>query len=351
MSGGERISWLVWFVVGGVVALAVVMWGGGRGDGDASPVKPSASSLSEMALPLELETAEETKRVVTLAPAISQMMVDLGVGERIVGVAEYDVSAPAGLPIVGNFLDINHEALLAAKPDLVLLMSTARQGVPRVLGELGASGRFEVGVFDYPKTIRDVMGTLWREGEGSLTSVGGVLAMEAQASALRQKLEMQLVRLRALTDAMAGERPRVLMVIGLNPVMAVGPGQVLDEMLSIAGGDNAAGDATVGAPTFDRENLIATKADVVLLLMPDAMELAADWTDDPRLAEFERLSIPAVEHERFVVVNDPLVLLPSTSLVGVTLDMARAIHPELVEAIDAIETGGPTEAEGNVAGQ
>ena len=120
------------------------------------------------------------------------------------------------------------------------------------------------------------------------------------------------------------------MAFALDPIMASGPGTVNDELLEIAGGVNAAANATVSAPVYDRESLLASVPDIILLLMPDAAPLTEN---DQRLAPLRGLPVPAVEQKCIVLINDPEVLLPGTQLPRIARQFVRAIHPELAEQI------------------
>lgn len=280
-------------------------------------------------------------RIVSLAPALTQMVVDLGKGESIVGVAQHDDAAPvAGLPVVGNYQAIDTEALLKLKPTLVLMM-TGVEGPPANLQRAASSDGFRLVTYPSPLSVSQVAEILFYEadvyGLGDETkprmpSLGVVLGDFAHAQSV--KLNM-FRRLAAIDRALEGAgKPSVLMVIGTGPVMASGPGTVHDELLgNFAGGMNAAGDAKIGAPTYDREALLGLKPEVVLLLMPGSPPLKP-LEEDERLAEFRGLDIPAVTNNRIVLINDPLTLLPSTSLPRIAAAMAKAIHPDRAKAID-----------------
>jgi ABC-type hemin transport system substrate-binding protein len=156
------------------------------------------------------------------------------------------------------------------------------------------------------------------------SDLGRVLGQPAKAEALKLQLLQELAQIKRATADMS--QPRVLVVIGLDPVMASGLGTVHDELLRYAGAVNAAAHAQVTAPTFDRESLIGMQPEVVLLLRPGDPPLGPN---DPRLATFAGLAIPAVRDDRIILLNDPTAMLPSTSLVRLTGQIARAIHPNL----------------------
>jgi ABC-type hemin transport system substrate-binding protein len=281
-----------------------------------------------------IQTTEtrDTPRLVTLAPALSQMLVDLGLSDAIVGVAEHDAAAPPGLPIVGHYAAVSTEMLLSTRPTHVLMMA-GPGGPPARLKEMAGDGLFELHTFPFPLSLQDIGEVLYDETrvDEPGSSLGEALGVPEAAMALKMRMLHQFAAIRTLTAAR--DEPTVLMVIGTGPIMALGPGTVHDELLGFAGGLNAAAEATVTAPEFGRESLLTMAPQVVIFLQPDAPELT---DNDPRLAAFAGLPIPAIESGRVHVINDPLVLLPSTSIGRIGAEMAKAIHPELADEIDQV---------------
>ena len=270
------------------------------------------------------DAGSRPRRIVTLAPALTQMVVDLGEADALVGVAQNDAAAPEGLPVVGNFLNIDTERLLSVRPTHVFMMA-GREGVPPRLQSLAEAGGFEVVSYPYPDSIREAMAILAPE-EGDTPDVrelGEVLDLESRAATLRRQTVDELQRIEASTQKRP--RPRVLMVFGTDPIMASGPGTVLDELLRYAGGANAAADAAITAPTFDREALVAMDPQVILFFQPGGAE---PQPGDPRLGPFTDLPIQAAQESRIHLVTDPLALLPSTNMPQVAKVMAEAIHSE-----------------------
>lgn len=286
------------------------------------------------------EPQDESLRVITLAPALTQMLVDLGQVHLLVGIAQHDLAAPAGLPVVGNFNQVQTEAVVQLKPTHVLAMKP-QAGLPSRLQELAEAGQFRLVAYPYPATIQAVLDILARpaseqqaasSNHAAAEPVGRLIGKAEEAQALRDKIESQLAALRQLTTGR--QRPATLVAFGLEPVvMASGPGTVNDELLAIAGGRNAAAEMAVTAPTFNREALLALEPQVILLLIPDAPPLRED---DPRLGVLRGLPIPAVREGRVHLLNDPLILLPSTNLARIAAAMAKAIHPDLASEVDRI---------------
>lgn len=322
--------------------------------------------------------AESRLRIISLSPALTQILVDLGQSEYIVGVGQNDAAAPSHAKVVGTYLDINAEQIVSLDPTLVVTMS-GRDGPPARLKEL-ASTHFILVDYPYPQTPTDVGNIIFRDSElHALGAMGGFAAMtppasgvastdptadapttpqgqEPQAAAepvpaslgalldllpqamrLKYTMIMRLGEISKLTapEGHGKDNPNVLLVIGSGPVMASGPGTVLDQLLILAGGRNAASQTATTAPTFDREKLQTLKPDVVLFFDPKGQPLTA-IENDPRLADFRELDIPAVKNNRIVIIDNPMAMLPSSSLDKTAGVMAKAIHPELAEQIDVI---------------
>ena len=287
----------------------------------------------------QTEKQTDTRRIVTVAPALSQMVVDLGMGDSIVGVAEYETAAPPGLPIVGNYNDVNTEMLLGTNPTHVLMM-VGPGGPPGRVNDLAKRGLFELHTFPHVLSVQDIGRVLHDQAPeaGAAPSLGEALGIPERAAALKLQMLRQLAEIGSLTRSQ--DQPSVLLVIGTGPVMVCGPGTVHDELLGFAGALNAAAEATVTAPEYGRESLLALSPEIILFLQPNAPELTEK---DPRLTAFEGLPIPAIQDGRVYVINDPLVLLPSTSITRIAAEMAKAIRPELAGQIDAVMMGEDTD--------
>jgi len=272
-------------------------------------------------------------RVVSLAPALTQMMVDMGQENLLVGVAQHDPFAATSLPVVGHWQDINTELLLSLRPTHVLTMTGRRATPLPLLVKLAPSCGFKLVAYRSPLSVSDISQTIFDQQEPALAAdglsprcLGVVLNAMDSAKRLVAQMALELDHVRRVTADLA--KPRVLMVIGVNPLMASGPGTVHDQLLSYCGAQNAAGNATVGAPVYDKERLLEANPDVVLMLLPHAVALGPIDTD-PRLALFRGLSIEAVKQDRVVLVSDPQVQLTSSGVGRIAMAMAKAIHPGL----------------------
>lgn len=286
----------------------------------------AALGLSSCARPADY--ADDHLRIVSLSPAITQVVIELGLADALVAVGDYDDLAPRGVPSLGRFNDLDLERLTTLAPTHVLAM-TGQASLPPRVTELGEAGRFVLSDFEYPNDIAAAM-KLTRE-------VGVALDRAARTDAMAVAVETQLETIAEMTAART--RPRALLVFSTGPVMVSGPGTVNDELLRIAGGTNAAADARLTAVTYDREALRALAPDVLFLMKPGAEPLAGPG--DPRLDVFRGLDLPAMRDGRVYLLNDPAVLLPGPSLATTAVSMSVALHPVLAKPIAEVFRESP----------
>jgi iron complex transport system substrate-binding protein len=193
------------------------------------------------------------RRIVTLAPSMTDYLVALGATDRIVGVTRVD-HAPevAARPRVGGFLDPSPEAVLGLKPDLVLWVTDGGAlAAVRRLAELSA-GTFAILAIPIV-TVADV--------PAAARLVGEAIGEPAAGAALAGRLQGALDRLRA--GSAGRPHPRVLFVVGREPLVVAGPGSFPDELLGLAGAENAVG-GTRPWPVYPLELAVAANPDLVI---------------------------------------------------------------------------------------
>lgn len=264
--------------------------------------------------------ADDQLRIVSLSPAITQVLNELDLRQALVAVGDDDQLAPPAVPSLGRYIDLDLERLTTLAPTHVLAM-TGQAGLPQRVTAMAAAGRFELADLPYPGDVAS--------GLTLIEQIGDAIGRSERTQSLASEMRQQLDAIAQLTAERV--RPRVLMVFNTRRVMASGPNTVNDELLRIAGGINAAADASVGAPIYDREALRALRPDVIFLLQPAAAPLTG--ADDPRLDVFAGLDLPAINNQRVYLLNDPAVLLPGPSIVTTAVSMAVALHPDLAEPI------------------
>ncbi len=273
-----------------------------------------------LALPAAL-SASAAERIVAIGGDVTEIVAALGAGDRLVARDRTSTHPPdvQALPDVGYLRRLAAEPILALRPDLVL--ASAASGPVTVLAQLRSAGLRVVEVPDVP----GLAGVA-----AKLDVVGEALALEAEARAIRARLEAEVDRLRTAL-AGVGERPSVLflLAVGRGAPMAGGVGSSAEAIVELAGGRNAVAGFD-GYKPFAPE--VALQAQPEVILVP-THTLAALGGVDALLRRPELAATPAGRAGR-VVAMDGMLLLgfgPRTGEAAWTL--AAALHPVLaVEA-------------------
>jgi len=195
------------------------------------------------------------RRIVSWAPNATEILFALGLAHRVVGVTRYCDFPPEAKrkPKVGSIIAPSIERTLALKPDLVV---AARLNDRRIIDAARRAG-LQVFAID-PTSVEQVYGVILSVGHLTDTTQR---AKHIVAS-MRRKIEA--ARRRSIALGLK-RRPKVLFVYQLNPIWTAGRATFPDEIVRLAGGQNAAGSAT-GFSAFSSEALAASDPDVVLVL-------------------------------------------------------------------------------------
>jgi iron complex transport system substrate-binding protein len=203
------------------------------------------------------------QRVVSLAPSLTDVVLGLGEGNRLVGVSRFDDDARvASLPREGGLLDPNLEAVVRLHPDLVL----ASDGVvetPTLLA-LRRSGLRVLAV--RTDTLPQVL--------GAVQSVSAELGVPEAGERMRQSLEGAMAAVRAQVQA-EGRRPvRVAVAVGWRPLVLAGRGSYVEPLLEAAGGENIAS-TSLAWPTYSVEAMVAQAPEVIVDGAPEEADSEA----------------------------------------------------------------------------
>lgn len=190
------------------------------------------------------------KRVITLAPSLTETVLALGAQDSLIAVSRFcEFPEVAKLPKAGGFNDLSVETIVALKPQLlVVAKSPGNQKAVETLARLGIS------VLALSLTTVNDVATAMRE-------LGRVLGREAQAKALVDELAAARLRERAVVV----KKPRrVLFVVGFSPLVVAGPGSFAHELLEDCGAQNAAQKAPTAYPLYSMEKAATLSPDVVI---------------------------------------------------------------------------------------
>lgn len=259
---------------------------------------------------------QSPQRIVSLVPAVTEMLFAIGAGPQVVAVSSYDQDPPEvrTLPRVGALLDPDVERILAIRPDLVITYGSQTD----LQQQLRRAG---IAFFNYRHAgLADVTNTMRRLG----AATGHGREAEEQAG----RIERQIAAIRA--KAANQPKPRTLLVFGrergtLRNIHVSGGRGFLHDMLEAAGGQNVFADVDRESVQATTELILARAPEVILevrsadILTPeDAAGEAASWAP---LA-----SVPAVRDKRVVVLTGRGLTVPGPRVAAVVQQIADALR-------------------------
>lgn len=268
-------------------------------------------------LTISIAAQAPPQRIVSLVPALTEMLYAIGAGPQVVAVSSYDAYPPEvkALPKVGALLDPDTERIIALKPDLVVTYGSQAD----LQAQMKRAG---IPTFDYRHGgLNHILLTMRELG----LRTGRAAAAEKAVAGIE-------ARLAAVRAQVAGKRrPRTLLVFSREPKtlrnMYVSGGRgFLHDMLTIAGGDNVFNDIDRESVQASTETILARAPDVILELRPE--EVAAGPAMQAELASWGRLaSVPAVRSGRVLFISGQAVTVPGPRVADSVERMARALHP------------------------
>jgi iron complex transport system substrate-binding protein len=262
--------------------------------------------------------ARVPQRIVSLVPAVTEILYAIGAGPRMVGVSSFDTypSEVKALPKVGGLIDPDLERIISLKPDLVVISETQT--------ELGAQLR-SAGLATFPYALGDLANVA-----RTIHLLGTVTGHEREASAVTAGLES---RFQTIREQVKG-RPKVrtLLVFSRQPgslreIYVSGGTGFLHDLLELSGGENVFAGVKREAVQATTEAILSAAPEVIVELRPgpplSPSEIARERQSWNALA-----AVPAVRTGRVsVLVGDELVV-PGVRVADTAERLARVLHPE-----------------------
>ena len=247
----------------------------------------------------------QPRRIVSLAPSVTETLFALGLKDRIIGVTSFCDYPPetAAVEKVGDTQRPSIEKIVSLKPDLVVV-STSSELEPFVkrLDDLG------IPVYvSNPRNVDEVLRSI--DGLGQVT--GAVDKARELVNEMRERIERVEYR------TSNRPKPAVLLLLGTEPLITAGSTSFLNDLINRAGGRSISGDIASDYPQFSFETAVERKPEVIFIE-------AGEDTLPARLKD-----TPAGKSGRVFHLADELLLRPGPRIVDGLEAMAEKIHPIL----------------------
>jgi iron complex transport system substrate-binding protein len=253
------------------------------------------------------------QRIVSLAPGITETLYALGLDNKIAGVTSYCNWPSRALkkPRIGGFTNPSIEKIVSLKPDLIIAtIDGNRKDTVMQLERIG----LPVYVINPSHTDKILEGII---------HIGEITNRKNAAAQLVKKLRARLNNITAQTKNKT--KPRVFFQIGLEPLITVGSGTIIHEVIERAGGFNIAGNDTARYPRYSAEGIIKGAPDIILFA---PMAHDKEFTAVKKFwREFQQ--VPAVKNNQIYPVNTDLISRASPRLFDAIETMALIFHPDI----------------------
>ncbi len=284
-----------------LLALAAACGESGRATAD--------HDLDDFGVVVERPHGVTPTRIVSLSPTTTELLFALGAGPSLVGRTTWDVwpEAARSVPDLGPGIRPSIEAVLAARPDLVVLYASEdnREAATRL-----RSAGVRVVAFRVDR-IEDFRRTT--------LLLGRATGLDFNAELVVDTVMRTLERVRAATAPL--DHPTIYWHIWDNPLITIGAGSFMHELGEIAGAHNVYGDDPSPSPRVSLEDVARRDPDIVLAGPVGSARIAADvrWR-----------ALEAVRRGEIRVVDTNLVARTSVRLGEAAVSLARLLHGDIV---------------------
>ncbi len=251
------------------------------------------------------------KRVISLAPSLTEIVFDLGAGHTLVGRTARCNEPPEALKIqdIGAYLNPDLERIIALRPDLVLSPEIGiRKEVVDRLTDLGIPA-----FVDNSNTLDEIVHLLNR--------LGTILGRESEAKTVAQQFQQRRQAVRERVDHVS--KPLILFAVGIRPLVLAGGRSFIGSLIREAGGVNVAEDAAVPYPKFSMEEVARRDPDIIIVLNKECR-------GDECFNEWQRhQALSAVRNNQIYELDADLVARASARTMDALEQLAAILHPEI----------------------
>ena len=238
------------------------------------------------------------QRIISTLPSITEVLFDIGLGDRIIGDSSFTKYPPETVNIekIGGLYDINREKIVSLRPDLMIL-SIENESLRQSLS-------VPVLIVDH-RTLDGVV--------DSYNIVGATFGADILETALKKRQEL-LDKLKEFDARSQGKKPiRTLICIDrsygtgqIQNLFVAGADSFLSHIVTRAGGENVAASIGLLAPTLSTEGIMHLAPDVIIDIQISGMDEAQGLSDWQSLGD----TIPAVKHRRILTLTDDFASIP-----------------------------------------
>jgi len=254
-------------------------------------------------------------RIISLTPATTEILFELGLDKEIVGVSSYCTwpDKARNKEKVGSFSNPNIEKIIMLKPDLVILTGMEQEYIKDILSSLKI--RY---INVDPANLSELI--------SSIEELGSVTGANFKAKALADSIRFVISRLKRFNSNISvPEKPKIYMEIWHDPIMCPGKNSFVDDMIEAAGGINITADLNRSYSRIDPEQVILRDPDMIILayMKPD------DWVEKTFVKRLGWEDVSAIKKRRvYTDINPDIILRPGPRVAKGLVELHKRFYED-----------------------
>ena len=260
----------------------------------------------------KVKIPDPPKRIVSMAPSITEMLFALGLDKEIVGVTDFCNYPEAALTKhrIGGFVNPSIEKIVSLKPSLIFgIRDGNRMDTVHRLNDLG----FSVYVVD-PTGFDGVVKTI--------ENIGEIVRRRDESREITRNMTKKKEVVVKLTQSLP--KPKVFFQVGYSPIVTVGRGSLGDDLIRLAGGRSISENESGNYPLYGIETIVSKAPEIIIM---SSMDSKKDYLNLIKMWQSLK-NLPAVKTNAIHVVDSNLVDRPTPRVVEGLGVVAKIIHPE-----------------------
>jgi iron complex transport system substrate-binding protein len=255
---------------------------------------------------------EPPKRIITLAPNLTEFVYYLGLENRLIGntlFCDYPEEAKR-IEKVGDLLTFNFEKILVLKPDLIFI--TVEGNTKETYDKFK-----ELGLRVFVSNPRGFQGI-----KKTYMDFGKIFGIQNQALAKIDEWNLTIAEIRETADRL--DKPTIYCAIELKPVMVAGKNTFINEIIEICGGKNLAANLPHNYPVLSREEILRNDPDYLLFTahLDEKVQKIIDTYPEWR-------SLSAVRNNRVMLIDRNLFGRPGPRFAEAVENLFKLLHPQM----------------------
>ena len=253
---------------------------------------------------------KDPKRIITIAPNITEIIYSLGCGNKIVGRSDFDdfPNDVNKIPSIGTLTNPSLEKIVELKPDVVIASDFFSKDIVKKLENLN----IKIIVLYGEENLNGVYDTI--------NKVGIAINAKAKAETLVSNMKDKVSKIKDKTKN--AKKPSVYYVLGYGKAgdYTAGKDTFVGNMIETAGGKNAADD--VNGWNYNVEKLVEKNPDILICSNKYDSKKGIEATNGYK-------DLKAVKEGRLLEIDENLISRPGPRVVDGLEALAKMIHPEL----------------------